>query len=99
MTIVEAVNGVDRAAEEEIRLKIKAATELCQALGASIRELGSIPEGRLYAAVMSRMSLEEFTAAINLLERLSIVERTQMRVLKWIGNCYGHSGRHQSAFE
>lgn len=86
MTITEAVNGVDYAAEDLKRKQIKAAFDLCQALGETIKELGSIPESKLYACVIGRISLEDFNAAIATLERLSIVERTQMHVLKWIGN-------------
>lgn len=66
--------------------QINAAFQVSTAIGQAIRELGSVPSGKLYAVLMGRMSLEEFEGAINLLERLAIVERTQNNFLRWIGN-------------
>lgn len=70
------------------------------ALAEAIRELGSVPAGELYAAVMpAGVSLEAFEQMVGILERAELV-RSAGHVLHWIGQTLTaeksgaqHSGR------
>jgi hypothetical protein len=62
-----------------------AALEICLAVADSIRALGSVPAGHLYATVLGHMSLESFEAVIRTLIRSGVVRRDASHLLTWIG--------------
>lgn len=62
--------------------ELNAALETVKALADAIRQLGTIPNGELYARVMDKLSLETYTAAIGLLKRTGLVEESN-HVLRW----------------
>jgi hypothetical protein len=54
------------------------------AVAEAIRELGSVPSGHLYAQLMDKMSLETYTAVIQVLKNTKLVEEKN-HLLTWIG--------------
>lgn len=54
------------------------------ALAETIRTLGEVPSGHLYAAAMSQMSLAEYDRAIEVLIRAGIVAQSNF-MLRWVG--------------
>ena len=51
----------------------------------AIQELGSVPAGHLYAAVMGHMSLETFEGIVGVLVGAKLVRRDASHLLTWIG--------------
>lgn len=70
--------------KEKLKQQAQALIEATKALGDVIRELGSIPNGHLYAQVMDKLSLETYTALINLLKEARLVKESN-HLLTWIG--------------
>ena len=62
----------------------RAALEIVIAIGQTIKELGSIPSGHLYAQLMGKMSLETYTKIIDLLVRTGAV-KNEGHLLTWVG--------------
>ena len=67
----------------DIKEKVKAATELCLIFAEVIRELGSVPSGRLYAHFMHKMDLDTFNRFISTLKDAGLV-REQNFMLSWV---------------
>lgn len=65
--------------------KAKALLGIVQAIADSIREVGSAPEGVLYAACMGNMRLDQFERIIDMLIRAKLIQRDSSHVLTWIG--------------
>lgn len=65
--------------------KVKAYVAVTEAIAAAIRQLGSVPEGHLYASVMKHLTLPQFTAMIDCLVEVGDVERTRAHELRWVG--------------
>lgn len=64
----------------------KAALLVALAVSEAIRELGQVPAGELYAAMMTKgISLQVFEAIIANLEGAKLVRREASHVLVWIG--------------
>jgi hypothetical protein len=66
--------------------QIQAGVRAAVAVGQSIKELGSIPEGVLYAQLMGHMDLSAFESLIRLLVRTGVVERDVNHILRYVGN-------------
>jgi hypothetical protein len=56
-----------------------------KALADAIRELGSVPSGHLYASIMGSVSLENYTAVLDILKRAGLVSEDGSNMLRWIG--------------
>ena len=54
------------------------------ALGDTIRDLGRVPAGELYAVSMASLTLDAFTRAIDTLKRRRLVQEVH-HVLIWVG--------------
>lgn len=63
---------------------ITAAIQTAAALGDTIRALGSVPSGHLYAQVMGHMSLDSYQGCITLLKQAELVEEKN-HLLTWVG--------------
>lgn len=57
-----------------------------EALADTIRELGSVPAGHLYAATMNYLNLAQFEAIIGKLVSQKRVRRDRSHLLTWIGD-------------
>lgn len=62
----------------------KAALGIVLAIGETIKELGSVPNGHLYAQLMGRMSLETYNKVIALLVKTGAVKE-ENHLLTWVG--------------
>lgn len=62
-----------------------AAVRVAHAIAESIRELGEIPSGHLYARLMGIMDLCQYEQVIDLLIDARLVEREPFHLLRWIG--------------
>ena len=62
----------------------KAAVAIVVAIGETIKDLGSVPSGHLYAQLMGRMSLETYNKVIGLLVKTGAVKE-ENHLLTWIG--------------
>ncbi len=63
---------------------IVSAVSICAAIGETIRELGSVPSGILYANLMGKMNLDQYQKVIALLKRTGLVTESN-HVLTWSG--------------
>jgi hypothetical protein len=54
------------------------------AVAEAIRELGTVPSGTLYAHLMSKLSLEQFQAIVDILVKAELISDTRHQ-LRWIG--------------
>jgi hypothetical protein len=64
--------------------KIRSALNTIFALADAIRELREVPEGHLYARVMTHLSLDEFDAAMRVLKNNKMI-KIEHRMITWIG--------------
>lgn len=55
------------------------------AIGSTIRDLGTVPSGVIYARLMDRMDLAGYNRIIDLLCRAKVVEKLPSHELRWIG--------------
>lgn len=62
----------------------KAALAIVLAVGEAIKELGSVPNGHLYAHMMGQMSLETYNKVIGVLKNTGAVKE-ENHVLTWVG--------------
>ena len=62
----------------------KAVLELIQAIAETIKELGSVPAGHLYARLMDKMSIETFQTIVDTLVKAKIIENKGF-LLTYIG--------------
>jgi len=64
--------------------QVKAATMVVVTVGQAIRELGSVPNGHLYARLMGHLSLDSYNAVIETLKKAGVVKE-ENNVLTYIG--------------
>ncbi len=65
--------------------KARAALAIVQAIADTIREVGRIPSGHLYAQVMAHVSFNDYSGTIRLLSDAGLVRETAAHELVWIG--------------
>ncbi len=65
--------------------KARAAVGVLVALSETIRELGQVPSGTLYARVMGYLTLEQYQSIIETLKRTGLVVEDQSYLLRWVG--------------
>ena len=66
------------------REQITAAIEMAKAVGDTIRDLGSVPSGELYARLMGHMTLNTYNMLIERLKGAGVVKE-EAHLLTWIG--------------
>ena len=62
--------------------QIQGAIKVVAAIAETIRELGSIPSGHLYAQLMGRMTIEQYNGVIDTLKNAGLV-REESHLLIW----------------
>lgn len=67
------------------RPSLKSGLDLVMLFANAIRDVGQMPEGKLYAQVMGHMDLATFRSAVDMLIRCELVKRDALHVLTWIG--------------
>lgn len=63
--------------------QLKSGLRVIQAIAETIREAGEVPSGVIYAALMDKMSLSDFTKVIDILKNAGLIEE-KAHMLKWI---------------
>jgi len=62
-----------------------AVVRVAHAVAETIRELGQVPSGHLYARLMGVMELHQYEQVIGLLVDARLVDRDRNHLLRWIG--------------
>lgn len=62
-----------------------AVVRIAHAVAETIRELGQVPSGHLYARLMGVMELHQYEQVIDLLIDARLVERDHSHLLRWVG--------------
>ena len=62
-----------------------AVVRIAHAVAETIRELGQVPSGHLYARLMGVMELHQYEQVIGLLVDARLIERGRSHLLRWIG--------------
>jgi hypothetical protein len=65
--------------------QMKAGLMIVKAVADTIRELGEVPAGTLYAHMMDRMDLSAFEKMIDTLVHSGLVEKRNSHLLVWVG--------------
>jgi hypothetical protein len=73
--------------EDQTKSQLVGAIQATAAIAETIRELGSIPNGHLYAQCLGRMTFETYSAIIALLKRAELVAENNS-VLRWVGPAF-----------
>ena len=63
---------------------VKAALGILRAVADTIRELGEVPSGHLYAHLMSKLSLEQYEQVIGVLKQAGLITESN-HLLTWVG--------------
>jgi hypothetical protein len=60
--------------------------DVALAIAETIRELGEVPSGHLYASAMSHgLSLQQYESVIRALSNVGLVSQDGQHLLRWIG--------------
>lgn len=62
-----------------------ALVRVSHAVAETIRELGQVPSGHLYARLMGVIELHQYEQVIDLLIDARLIERDRSHLLRWIG--------------
>jgi len=65
--------------------EVKAVISICRTLADTIKELGEVPSGHLYARVSDILSLANYHSAIGFLEKAGLIEVRDNMLLVWKG--------------
>ena len=63
----------------------QAAKQALLAIASTIKDLGEVPSGHLYAALMDKMSLEAYDLLIEVLVRNKVIRKEPSHLLVWVG--------------
>lgn len=65
--------------------QVQAALQLAVAVGDTIRKLGSVPAGHLYAQLMGKMDMAGFQALMSMLEEAGLITYDEHHLISWVG--------------
>jgi len=69
----------------ELRDQLESAFQALKALAEIIRHAGEVPSGELYARLMGKVTLEDYTRLVETLKRTGLVTETPGHLLRWVG--------------
>ena len=75
---------------EAMRQQMQTALDAIHAIAETIRELGEIPSGELYARLMGKIELRDYDLILDTLKWAGLVTETSGHLLKW-----NHPERHK----
>ena len=61
----------------------KAGLRLGVAAAETVKDLGQVPSGHLYAALMHQMTLDQYTKVVNIMKRAGMVKENN-NLLTWV---------------
>jgi len=73
---------------DNLRASIRAALEIAITISDTIRDLGEVPEGELYAITMGALDLPAFERLMVMLETTGLISRAN-HLIRWIGPAKG----------
>jgi hypothetical protein len=65
--------------------EVASTVAIVKAIAETIKELGSVPSGHLYAQLMGRMSLDQYNQIIAMLVRADLVHLGGDHLITWTG--------------
>jgi hypothetical protein len=75
---------IDRSTTPVNGRQISKAMESVASIGRAIRELGEVPNGHLYAMLMTAgVTLDDYTRCVDLLKKAGLVTETAQHLLVW----------------
>lgn len=78
---------------EATKQQIAAAFAVLTAVADTIRELGSVPSGDLYAQLMGRMDIHTYNKLIDRLKGAGLVSEDRSNLLTWTGPVFDKVAR------
>ena len=66
--------------------EIKAALNIVRAIADTIKELGSIPSGKLYSQLAGHLSLSQYKSILHVLKTSGLVSEAPSHLLTWEGD-------------
>lgn len=63
--------------------QLNAALNVVQAIAETIRELGEVPSGELYARLVGKLDLPDYEEVIRILKETGLVTETPGHLLRW----------------
>jgi hypothetical protein len=67
----------------ELRDQLESAFQALKALAEIIRHAGEVPSGELYARLMGKVTLDDYTRLVETLKRTGLVTETPGHLLRW----------------
>ena len=68
---------------DEMKARVQAGVTLLHAIAETIRFLGEVPSGEIYARLSGRITLADYEQAIAILKRSGLVTETPGHLLRW----------------
>jgi hypothetical protein len=68
----------------ELRDQLESAFQALKALAEIIRHAGEVPSGELYARLMGKVTLDDYTRLVGTLKRTGLVTETPGHLLRWV---------------
>lgn len=68
---------------DEMKARMQAGFTLLHAIAETIRFLGEVPSGDIYARLAGRITLGDYEQAISILKRSGLVTETRSHLLRW----------------
>lgn len=69
---------------ETTKQQIDGAVQVIAAIANTIRSLGKIPSGKLYARIMDRVTIEQYDRILDILKNAELIE-VKHHEIAWIG--------------
>ena len=66
-----------------MKARMQAGFTLLHAIAETIRFLGEVPSGEIYARLAERITLGDYERAISILKRSGLVTETRSHLLRW----------------
>jgi hypothetical protein len=82
------MRDIYKAVDSVRKQQVKDAFAAVAAIAETIREVGRIPSGTVYAVLCGRMSHEAYTKAIGILVSTKLIRETAQHELVWTGPIY-----------
>jgi uncharacterized protein YutE (UPF0331/DUF86 family) len=68
---------------EAMRQQMQTALDAIHTIAETIRELGEVPSGELYARLMGKIELGDYDLILDTLKRAGLVTESPAHLLKW----------------
>ena len=73
----------NKSETDEMKARMQAGFTLLHAIAETIRFLGEVPSGEIYARLSGRITLGDYERAVSILKRSNLVTETRSHLLRW----------------